>query len=113
MNILAKLENMPLTYTPRDGWELIDELTGEIFPVETEHAGIMLRNIAIRHDDLIWKFSAVRSNHPNSWDVDIAFRCACCDAPLNPIEPEDICMDCVDIGCNVKDENIVSSTDLA
>jgi len=33
--------------------------------------------------------------------------CKCCGDILFEIDPEDICMTCVDLNCNVKDENNV------
>jgi hypothetical protein len=107
MDILAKMENMPLTYTLGEGWELFDELTGEIFNVPNERAGKALRNMAIQHDRIVWDFARVRSDHRNEWSdyKYVAFSCNCCGAPLNEIDPYNICMDCVDMNCNVKDEN--------
>lgn len=31
--------------------------------------------------------------------------CFCCGAQLHEIDPENICMDCVDIGCNINDKD--------
>lgn len=36
----------------------------------------------------------------------ILVDCHCCGAPLNEkIDPENICMDCVDLGCTTTDES--------
>lgn len=105
-SFLAQLAEMSVTWDNQtQTWELHDAMTGEIFPVPTERAGKMLRWTALVHERIPYDFYTVRSNHRNIWStVNEIESCKCCYAILfQNIDPENICMTCVDMGCNVND----------
>jgi hypothetical protein len=107
--MLQLLSEMSVTWDNNSQtWELHDAITGEILTVPTQRAGNMLRWIALVHERIPYDFAHVRSNIRNTWNATYGCddkRCKCCDAPLHQIDPEYICMECVDMSCNVKDEN--------